>query len=61
LPRRSAAAGAKDWLDIEGVLTRQAAALDASLILRELRPLLELEEDLEALDRLRVLLGRRSD
>jgi hypothetical protein len=35
----------QDWLDIEGILARQGAALDRALIVRELRPLLELKED----------------
>jgi hypothetical protein len=35
----------QDWLDIEGIVVRQGAALDRSAILRELLPLLELKED----------------
>jgi hypothetical protein len=51
----------RDWLDVEGVLVRQAGALDWDLILTELRPLLELKEDREAEARLvatRDRLGR---
>lgn len=47
----------RDWLDIEGVVTRQGARLDVALIWRELRPLLELKEDVESEGRLRGLLG----
>ena len=35
----------QDWLDIEGLLVRQGAALDRALVLEELRPLLALKED----------------
>lgn len=42
----------RDWLDVEGVLTRQSSALDWTLILTELRPLLELKEDKQAESRL---------
>ncbi len=37
----------QDWLDIEGVVVRQGRALDRGLVLAELRPLLELKEDLD--------------
>lgn len=50
----------KDWLDIEGVVTRQASALGVTLVLRELEPLLELKDDMRALDRLRAILARES-
>lgn len=42
----------RDWLDVEGVLVRQAEALDWELILAELRPLLALKEDPQAEARL---------
>lgn len=48
----------RDWLDVEGVLVRQTAALDWSLILAELRPLLELKEDHQAEARLIALRDR---
>ena len=48
----------KDWLDIEGVATRQGKALDERLILREIGPLLELKEDELSLPRLRAILDR---
>jgi hypothetical protein len=35
----------QDWLDVEGILVRQGSRLDRNLVLRELRPLLELKED----------------
>jgi hypothetical protein len=48
----------KDWLDVEGVVTRQGAALNTALVLRELAPLLDLKEDVRALPRLRTILDR---
>lgn len=50
----------KDWLDIEGIVERQAAGLDRNLIWRELQPLLELKQSEETAPRLRVLLERAS-
>jgi hypothetical protein len=35
----------QDWLDIEGVVVRQGAALNRSQVIEELAPLLELKED----------------
>jgi hypothetical protein len=50
----------KDWLDIEGVAVRQGDRLDDALVLRELKPLLELKEDLRPLTQLkRILEGAR--
>jgi hypothetical protein len=49
----------KDWLDVEGVVTRQGPALDAALVLAEAGPLLELKEAAAAMERLRRLLGER--
>jgi hypothetical protein len=34
----------KDWLDVEGIVVRQADKLDRSLVRRELEPLLELND-----------------
>ena len=45
-----------DWADVRGIAVRQAGRLDESLILRELRPLLELKGTLEAEKRLREIL-----
>lgn len=42
----------KDWLDVEGVVLRQAYKLDRTLVWRELEPLLELKEDVTAKPRL---------
>ena len=42
----------KDWLDIEGIVTRQPA-LDQALVWEELLPLLELKEDTTSAVRLR--------
>ena len=39
------AARPQDWLDVEAIIVRQGAALDRSLIVRELQPLLALKED----------------
>lgn len=38
----------QDWIDVEGIVVRQGARLNRSLILEELQPLLELKEDDEA-------------
>jgi len=48
----------KDWLDIDGIATRQGGRLDEALIWTELTPLLELRGALEATHRLRALLDR---
>ncbi len=45
----------QDWLDLESVLVRQRRTLNWRLILRELKPLLELRETPENLDKLRQL------
>ena len=42
----------QDWLDIEGVIVRQKHLLDRDLVLRELRPLLDLKDDEESEPRL---------
>jgi len=48
----------KDWLDIEGVILRQADRLQEALIWQELEPLLDLKGSPETADRLRALLRR---
>jgi hypothetical protein len=48
----------KDWLDIDGVLVRQAGCFDEQLVWRELRPLLDLKPSPETESRLRVLVER---
>jgi len=48
----------KDWVDAEGVLIRQWGKLDLALVRRELRPLAELKEEPEILDRLERLLAK---
>jgi hypothetical protein len=45
----------QDWGDIEHVLIRQHTKLDLDLIRTELKPLLELKDDSEALNRLDLL------
>ncbi len=47
----------RDWLDIRGIVERQAGKLDRELIFAELDPLLDLKEDPESSPRLRALLG----
>ena len=42
----------RDWIDVESVLVRQRRSLDWRLILGELKPLLELRETPENLERL---------
>lgn len=48
----------RDWVDLENVLVRQRLSLDWALVVRELRPLLELRETPENLDRLQALWRR---
>lgn len=50
----------RDWLDIEGIVTRHGTRLDLPLIWRELVPLLELKEDAETEERLRNLFASLS-
>jgi hypothetical protein len=45
----------QDWLDIEGIIVRQAGSLDREQIMTELRPLLELKDDDATGHRLRAL------
>jgi len=45
----------KDWVDIDGILIRQAESLDWSLIVDELTPLCELKESLQTVDQLLTL------
>jgi hypothetical protein len=47
----------KDWLDIEGIVLRQAGRLDEQLVWAELIPLLDLKDAPEAAERLRVILA----
>ena len=47
----------RDWLDIEGIVTRQGPRLHAARIWAELLPLLELKDDPEAEGKLRALIG----
>ena len=48
----------KDWLDIEGIVLRQAGKLDERLIWQELQPLVDLKQEPAISDRLRDLLER---
>ena len=45
----------RDWIDIETVLVRQRRSLDWRLIIRELKPLLEIREAPESLAQLQQL------
>jgi hypothetical protein len=45
----------KDWLDVEGIIIRQAPRLDSGLIMEELGPLLDLKGTPEDLARLQDL------
>ena len=45
----------QDIRDIEGVIIRQGARLNRSLVLKELTPLVELKEETEILDQLQAL------
>jgi hypothetical protein len=48
-----------DWLDIDRILMRQGNKLDVSAIFKELRPLVEIKEDLSILTRLEQLMRKR--
>jgi hypothetical protein len=48
----------QDWLDIEGVIVRQGSRLDRQAVLAELRPLLELKEDLSGESKLQALFAK---
>jgi hypothetical protein len=51
----------RDWLDVDGVVIRQGSRLNDRLILDELRPLVEVKDDAEALPRLgRMFRERRA-
>ena len=54
------AARDRDWVDIAGVIVRQGWALNAALILEELRPLVALKEAPEILPRLEAMLRSRA-
>ncbi|MGA3265215.1 MAG: nucleotidyl transferase AbiEii/AbiGii toxin family protein [Verrucomicrobiota bacterium] len=41
-----------DWFDVDGILARQKGKLDFDLVRRELKPLLELQEQPDKLERL---------
>ena len=45
----------KDWLDVEGIIVRQAPRLDTELIMEELGPLLDLKGTTEDLTRVQGL------
>jgi len=49
------AARPKDWVDLEGILIRQGGRLDWAYIEAQLRPLVELKEEPEILERLSQL------
>jgi hypothetical protein len=48
------AARPKDWLDVEGIIIRQAGKLDWTHIFRQLQPLVELKDAPEILEQLRI-------
>jgi hypothetical protein len=50
----------QDWLDVEGVIVRQAATLNRSLVLDELGPLLDLKKDPKAETTLRELFAKHA-
>jgi len=51
----------RDWLDVDGIVTRQGDHLNSDLVLLELAPLAELKSDYDAIDRLRVLIDARNE
>ena len=48
----------RDWMDVEGIVSRQGASLDTALILRESKPLLDLKGETAAFERLRRVLDQ---
>ena len=48
----------QDWLDVEKVIIRQGTRLDRSLIVEELKPLVELKEEPEILEQVERLFDR---
>jgi hypothetical protein len=50
----------KDWLDVDGILSRLAGKLDLALVRSELRPLLALKEQPENLQRLEQKISRHN-
>ncbi len=51
----------QDWLDIEGIVVRQGNRLNLELIAAELRPLLDLKEDLGAEQRFQDIVQKHRD
>jgi predicted nucleotidyltransferase len=47
----------KDWMDVEGIVIRQKARLDAPYIFHQLTPLCELKENEQILEKLRQFLS----
>lgn len=58
LVMKAFAARDQDWLDVRGIIARQGDRLDWDLVWKKLRPLAELKEEPEILNRLRKM--RRS-
>jgi hypothetical protein len=50
----------QDLQDMEGVITRQGARLNRSLVAEELTPLAELKEEPEVLDQLQALFEKHN-
>lgn len=48
----------RDWADVENILIRQLQSLDLDLIRRELKPLLQLKEETESLQKLDDLIEK---
>ena len=47
---------AKDWMDVEGIITRQGVQLDVMYIIEQLTPFCELKEQPDILEKLRQIL-----
>ncbi len=58
---KSFASRPQDWVDVEGILVRQAGNLDWGIILEELAPLCELKESPETVDRLLAMRDRLAE
>ena len=61
LVHKAFASRPQDWIDLEGILQRQGCRLNVEQIWEELRPLVELKEEPEILDKLQRLFDRNLD
>ncbi|MBW1847788.1 MAG: hypothetical protein JRJ27_11720 [Deltaproteobacteria bacterium] len=51
----------QDWIDIEGIIMRQGAALDATYIIEQLTPLCESKDNLDIINKIKNLIARNQN